>query len=113
MVSSEGLESEPTTPRLPRGGVPPMQKLRPPWRGVQGYQMFPFYTPVVGQSIDLHVVPAYRASTYIVSAFPAHSTSFSTNLSNPQQRNVYWAVNPDFLLVVGIHFISPDMTLPG
>ena len=32
--------------------------------------------PVVGRNIGLHAVPADRASTYIVSTFPAHSTSF-------------------------------------
>ena len=47
--------------------------------GAQGYQMFPLFKPVVGLNIALHAVPAYRASTYLISTFPAHSTSFSPN----------------------------------
>ena len=47
------------------------------WWGAQGYQRFPApYKPVVDPNIALHAVPAYRASTYLVSAFPALSTSF-------------------------------------
>ena len=38
--------------------------------------------PVVGQSIALHALSAYRASTYLVSAFLAHLTSFSPNFFN-------------------------------
>ena len=71
---------------LPRGGLPQMQKLRAPLVGAQGYQKFPLSKPVVGQNIALHVVPAYWVSTYLVSAFPAHSTS-SPNFSNAQQWN--------------------------
>ena len=46
-------------------------------------------TLVVGPNIALLAMPAYRASTYQVSAFAAHSTSFSPNLSNPQPWNMY------------------------
>ena len=53
-----------------------MQKLRAPLVGSEGCQRFPFSKPVVGQSIALHAVPAYRASTYVLSAFPARSTYF-------------------------------------
>ena len=53
-----------------------MQKLRASLVGSEGCQRFPFSKPVVGQSIALHAVPAYRASTYVLSAFPAHSTYF-------------------------------------
>ena len=41
----------------------------------------------VPQYIALNAVPAYRA--YLVSAFPAHLTSFSQNFFNPQWWNVY------------------------
>ena len=37
------------------------------------------------QNIALHAVPAYRAY-----ALPAHPISFSLNVFNPQQWNVYW-----------------------
>ena len=55
-----------------------MQKLKVHLVGAQGYQKFPLSKPVVGQSIALDAVPARRASIHaLVSAFPAHSTSFS------------------------------------
>ena len=57
--------------------------------GAQGYQTFPLYKPVVGRNIALRAVPAYRASTYLVSVSPAHSTSFSLSFFNPQLWNVY------------------------
>ena len=41
----------------------------------------------------LLLLPAYRASTYLVSAFPAHSTSLSPNLSHPQRCDVYRVVS--------------------
>ena len=78
-----------------------MQKLSAPLVGAQGialeqencliYQRFPLSKPVVGRNIVLDAVPAYsyRASTYLVSACPAHSTSFSPILFNPQWWNVY------------------------
>ena len=58
------------------GGVPRMQILSapPPLVGAQGYQRFPLSKPAVGWNVGLHAVPVYRASTYLVSAFPAHST---------------------------------------
>ena len=65
-----------------------IQKLRPPLPnrvGAQGYESVPISKPVVGQNIALHAMPAYRASTYLVSVFTAHSTSFSPNVVNPQQ----------------------------
>ena len=49
-------------------------------------------------TLALHAVPAYRASTYPVSAFPAHSTSFSLRFFSPQWWNVYWVVNQNFHL---------------
>ena len=52
-------------------------------------------------------LPAYRASTYLVSAFPAHSTSFAPNIFNAQRWNVCWNSTSEFLLVVGIRFVSP------
>ena len=54
--------------------------------GAQGYQKFCLSKPVVGRNIAFHAV--YRASTYLISAFPAHSTSFPPNFSNSQWWNV-------------------------
>ena len=62
-------------------------------------------------NIAFHVVPAYRASTYLVSAFPAHSTSFSQNFCSPQRWNVYQVVNQN--LYLGYILFHPDMTLHG
>ena len=56
--------------------------------GAQGYQRFLLSKPVVGQKIALHAAPADRASIYLVPAFLIHSSSFSLNFSDPQQRNV-------------------------
>ena len=57
-----------------------MLKLRAPLVGAQGYQRFPISKPTCTSRseyyIALHAVPAYRASTYLASAFAAHSTSF-------------------------------------
>ena len=44
-------------------------------------QRFPLSKPVVGPNIALHT----GLFTYLVSAFPAHSTSFSSIFSNPQR----------------------------
>ena len=58
--------------------------------GAQGHQRFPLSKPVVSPSIALHAVPAYGASTYLVSAFPAHSTSFFPNFL---QSSTVWNVH--------------------
>ena len=63
----EGVQICPPHPL--HGGVPWVQKWRVSLMGVQGYQRFPLFKPVVGHNIALHTVPAYRASTYLVSAF--------------------------------------------
>ena len=73
-------------------GVPRMQKFGAHLVGAQGYQRFPLSKSMVGQNIAVHAVPAYMASTYLVSAFPAHSTSFSLNVSILQRWNVYYVV---------------------
>ena len=57
----------------PRGGVPRMQKLSAPLMGAQGYQRFPLSKPVVRRNIAVYAAPVYRASTYLVYVFPAHS----------------------------------------
>ena len=49
-------------------------EIKGPLVGAQGYQRFPLSKPAVGWNVGLHAVPVYRASTYLVSAFPAHST---------------------------------------
>ena len=68
---------------LSRGGVPRTQKLKSPLVGAQGYKRFTLSKPV-GQHIDLHAAPADSASTYLVSAFPIHSTSFVPNVLQSQ-----------------------------
>ena len=84
------------------------QKLSAQLVGAQGYQRFTFSKSVVGRHIALHVVPTYRACAYLVSAFPAHSTSVSLNVFNRQRWNVYRIVNQNVHFVaVGIHFVSP------
>ena len=61
---------------------------RPPGRS-PGLSKVPSFKHVVGWNIAVHAVSAYRASTYLVPAFPTHSTSFSPYFSYPQRRNVY------------------------
>ena len=46
---------------------------------------FPLSKPVVA----LHAASAYGASTYLVSAFLAHSALFFPNFSNPEEWHVY------------------------
>ena len=43
---------------------------------------------LAARCIALHAVPAYRACTYLASVFPAPSTSFSSNFSNPQRWEI-------------------------
>ena len=55
--------------------------------------------PVVCPNTALHAVCLLRgASTYLGSAFPAHSISFSPNFSNPQRWNEYQVVNQNCYL---------------
>ena len=54
------------------------------------YERFPLSQPGVGQNIAFHVAPADRTSTYLVSTFPVHSTSFF-----PQ---IYLIVNSEMCL---------------
>ena len=55
----------------------------------------------------LHAVPAYRTSTYLVSVFPVHSTSFSPKILQSSTSECVLSSESDFLLVVGIHLVSP------
>ena len=65
-----------------------MQKNRGPTLvGAHGYQRFPLSKPAVGKNIALHALSAYRVSTYLISAYPTRSTSFSPNFSNPERWN--------------------------
>ena len=50
---------------------------RPMELEAQGCQRCPLSKPLLGQNIALHVVPAYRASAYLVSASPTHPISSS------------------------------------
>ena len=69
------------------------KKLSAPLVGAQGYRRFPISEPVVGRNIALNAVPVSVYMAYLVSAFPAHSTSFSLNFFSPGRWNVYWIVN--------------------
>ena len=53
----------------------------------------------------LHAVPAHRASAYLISAFPAHSTSFSLNILQSSTVECVLNSESEFPLVVGIHFV--------
>ena len=76
--------------------------------GSPGLSKVPLSKPAVGQSsIALHAVPAYRASINLVSAFPAHSTSFSQISSILKWGKCVLNSESEFSLVVGIHFVSP------
>ena len=85
----KGVECYTITPLcfypFPRSWVPRMQNLSDPLAGAHPYQRFPLSKPVVSRIVALHAVPVYRASTYVVSAFPAHSTSFGLDFFNPQR----------------------------
>ena len=84
-----------------------MRKLRASLVGAQDYERFPFSKLAVGQSIALYAVPAYRASTYLVSAaFPAHSTSFSPNFQSSTVESVFINETDFVLLMEPIHFAS-------
>ena len=68
----------------PRDGVMRMEKVRAPWwEPMPGLSKDAISMPVVGPNIALYAVPAHRASTYILSSFSAHSTSFSPISSIP------------------------------
>ena len=45
--------------------------------GAQGYQRIPLYKPEVEIRLAQHALPAARASSLLIPAFPVHSTSFS------------------------------------
>ena len=75
-------------------------------KGLQGCKRFPFSKPVAGQNIALHAMSVYRAFTYLVSAFPAHSTSFSPNFSKSSMVECVLSSKSECVLVVGIHFVS-------
>ena len=62
-------------------------EIKGPVDGSPGLSKVLFSKPVVGQSITLHAVPAYRVSNYLLFAFPARSPSFSPNFFNPQRWN--------------------------
>ena len=74
--------------------------------GAQGH----LSKPVVSQNIALHAVPAYRASAYLVSAFPTHSTSFSPNLVFPV---VNGGMCHRVSLVITLSVFRHDMALRG
>ena len=62
-------------------------KLRTLLFGAQGYQRFLLSKCVVDQKIAYHAAPADRASIYLVSAFPTHSTSVFPKLLRSSPRD--------------------------
>ena len=75
--------------------------------GALAYQRFPLSKTAECQNIALPAVPAHRAFNVLVSAFPAHSTSFSLNLFNRQRVECVLNSESDGSLVVGIQLVSP------
>ena len=73
--------------------------------GAQGYQSFLLSKPVVGLNIALHAVPADRASVLhswlIQLNFPPISPVLNGEIC------VVLSSESEFVLVVGIHFVSP------
>ena len=64
--------------------------------------------------IASYAVPAYMASTYLVSAFPAHSTSFPQNASKSSTVKCALSSESEWLLAVRMHSVSPwYVTLRG
>ena len=59
----------------PRGGTADAEIKGGGHGGSPGLSKVPFSKPLVGPNIALHAVPAYRASTFSISAFPASSIS--------------------------------------
>ena len=51
-------------------------EIKDPSGGSPGLSKFLLSNSAVGQNLALRAAPADRASTQLVSAFPAHSTSF-------------------------------------
>ena len=73
--------------------------------GAQGYQRFPLSESVMGQNIALDAVPAYGAFLYLPSfCFPG---SFNFIFSNFSTVECVLSFESVFVLVVGIHFVSP------
>ena len=69
----------------PRWGIADAEIKDPqPAVGAQGFQSL----QQARMNVALHAAPADRASSYPVAAFLIHSTSFSPNVSDPQQWNV-------------------------
>ena len=94
---------------LHRGGVPRIEKLlhphppTHPWWEARAITCSLFSKPVLSQNVDVHAVPAYRTSTFLVSAFPAHSASFSPNSSKSSTVTcVLKSIESELLLVAGI-----------
>ena len=87
----------------PRGGALRMQNLSSSLLGAQGYQRFPLSKPVAGWSIALHDVPAYMASSYLVSQVPG-----SPNFIFSKSSTLECVLNSEsaFSLVVGMRFVS-------
>ena len=81
-----------------------MEKLRSPIPGES-----PLSKPAVGRSIALHALPAYRASVYRVSAFSAHVQLHFLYISSIFNGGMCrLSSESEFLLAVGIHFVSPS-----
>ena len=94
----------------PRGGVPRMQKFKAFLIGAQGYQRFPLLYACRSEYSFGCCACLQGFDTYLVSAFPAHSTSFFPKflqIFNGWMCFILLSIESTILLVVGIHFISP------
>ena len=78
--------------------------LRPGGRSPGLSKVLSISKPVVGQNIAFHAVPAYKASTDLVSAFPAHSGNFvfAKVLQTSMSVDCELSSESQYLIVVGI-----------
>ena len=98
----------PPLPQVGYRGCRNEDRPRPPYGSPGLRPRFPLPKPVGGPNIALHAVFAFMASssTYLVTAFPAHSTSFFSKF--PQSSTVECVLNSQSeCLLVGIHLVSP------
>ena len=114
VASSLDLKHRMNSFLIARRGVSRMQKLSPPSLvGTRRYQRFPL-SQACSSSEYSFACCACLQGFYLPSFPPAHSTSFSPNFFNHQQRNVHVLNSQsECFLVVEIPLFRTDMTLRG
>ena len=86
------------------GGVLQMQKLRALLLGPRAVKKVP---SVVGQNIALHAVPAHRFSYLPSFCLPGSCNFVSSKFLQSAMVECVLSSESEFVLVVGIHFVSP------